>query len=212
MNSATGCAERRPRRALYTRLIDAAHPDSPDAPLFATLLVARASDDAPHAFDASLGLSPARLRALLARHFPRLPPDALDLPPATPHATPDAAFVATLRGLLMRDASPAVDRGDARCVASLIAHACLRPDHLWRDLGLDGREAVSALLTRYFPALAARNTAALRWKQFLAFEVATARGMPPAPAPGCPGCEDYAFCFPRDALRDAERAPLNAGP
>ena len=107
-----------------------------------------------------------------------------------------ATFVATLHTRLMDDANPAADRDDTACLASIIAHACLRPDHLWRDLGLDGRDAVSAMLDRYFPALAARNVAHLRWKQFLAREVAASLGVPPGPAPGCPGCEDFSVCFP----------------
>lgn len=102
----------------------------------------------------------------------------------------------TLNALLLRDASRAVRADDAECVAGIVAHACLRPDHLWRDLGLDGRDAVSGMLARYFPALAARNVAHLRWKKFLAMEVAAQLGQPPVPAPGCPGCEDYAHCFP----------------
>ena len=62
-------------------------------------------------------------------------------------------------------------------VSSVLTRACLRPDHLWRDLGLSGREDVTALLTRHYPGLAARNVRNLRWKQYLA--------MPPANMPGC---------------------------
>ncbi|KAB0646985.1 nitrogen fixation protein NifQ, partial [Burkholderia territorii] len=114
-------------------------------------------------------------------------------PPPAAHAQ----FVATLHALLMRNAHPAVSPDDADCVATIISHACLRPDHLWRDLGLDGRDAVSAMLERYFPALAARNVAQLRWKKFLAQQVAASLGLPAGPSPGCPGCEDFGFCFPR---------------
>ncbi|WDD91470.1 nitrogen fixation protein NifQ [Burkholderia sp. FERM BP-3421] len=196
MSPAHACCSLAARRALHARLIDAANPGSTDARLFATLLAARAGEDAPTTLDPSLGLSPARLRALLARHFPRLRPGVVETSPPTAIPTPHAAFVATLRSLLMREAGAAAHRGDAACLAAIIAHACLRPDHLWRDLGLDGRDDVSALLERYFPALAARNTAALRWKKFLAREVALDQGAPPAPAPGCFGCEDHARCFP----------------
>ncbi|HIC7215326.1 TPA: nitrogen fixation protein NifQ, partial [Burkholderia stabilis] len=147
-----------------------------------------------------LGLSPGQLTGLLARQFPRLPAtDAAEFAPAIAMVLLPAehsAFVATLHARLMNDANPAVARDDADCLASIIAHACLRPDHLWRDLGLDGRDAVSAMLDRYFPALAARNVAHLRWKRFLAQEVAASLGVPPGPAPGCPGCEDFGFCFP----------------
>ncbi|MCA3806038.1 nitrogen fixation protein NifQ, partial [Burkholderia sp.] len=41
------------------------------------------------------------------------------------------------------------------------------------------------------------NVTHLRWKKFLAQEVAASLGVPPGPAPGCPGCEDFGFCFPQ---------------
>ncbi|HIC7214276.1 nitrogen fixation protein NifQ [Burkholderia stabilis] len=170
--------------------------DSSDARLFGTLVAARACRNEL----SLLGLSPGQLTGLLARQFPRLPAtDAAEFAPAIAMVLLPAehsAFVATLHARLMNDANPAVARDDADCLASIIAHACLRPDHLWRDLGLDGRDAVSAMLDRYFPALAARNVAHLRWKRFLAQEVAASLGVPPGPAPGCPGCEDFGFCFP----------------
>ena len=84
---------------------------------------------------------------------------------------------------------------DTECLASIIAHACLRPDHLWRDLGLNGRDEVTNMLSRYFPVLVARNVDGMRWKKFLARELALSLGMAPQPAPGCPGCEDFGFCF-----------------
>ncbi|MBN3842499.1 MULTISPECIES: nitrogen fixation protein NifQ [Burkholderia] len=184
------------QRALASLLSAAASADTPDARLFGALVTARARRNEL----GLLGLSHAQLAGLLARQFPRLPAAdaaalmtvaAVALLPST-HAT----FVATLHAQLMDDANPAADRDDAGCLASIIAHACLRPDHLWRDLGLDGRDAVSAMLDHYFPALAARNVAHLRWKKFLAQEVAAALDVPPGPAPGCPGCEDFGFCFP----------------
>lgn len=184
------------QRALASLLSAAASADTPDARLFGALVTARARRNEL----GLLGLSHAQLAGLLARQFPRLPaadaaalisPAAVALLPAI-----HTAFVATLHARLMDDANPAADRDDAGCLASIIAHACLRPDHLWRDLGLDGRDAVSAMLDRYFPALAARNVAHLRWKKFFAQEVAAALDVPPGPAPGCPGCEDFGFCFP----------------
>jgi nitrogen fixation protein NifQ len=105
-------------------------------------------------------------------------------------------FVAALRALLLRYVNPAVLLDDAECLASVIAHACLRPDHLWRDLGLAGRDEVSAMLERYFPSLVVLNVENLRWKKFLARQLALSLGKEPGPAPGCPGCEDYGYCFP----------------
>ncbi|MCA8022930.1 nitrogen fixation protein NifQ [Burkholderia metallica] len=192
----TTASDQTRQRALQALLSAAADADTPDARLFGALVAARA-----HRNELGLlGLSHAQLAGLLARHFPRLPAaDAAALAPTAAMAllsSPHATFVATLHARLMNDAHPAADHDDADCLASIIAHACLRPDHLWRDLGLDGRDAVSAMLDRYFPALAARNVAQLRWKKFLAQEVAASLGVPPGPAPGCPGCEDFGFCFP----------------
>lgn len=184
------------QRARQSLLSAAANADTPDARLFGTLVAARARRNEL----GLLGLSHPQLAAVQARQFPRLPAaDAAALVPTAATAllpSTHAAFVATLHARLMDDANPAVDHDDAGCLASIIAHACLRPDHLWRDLGLDGRDAVSAMLDRYFPALAARNVAHLRWKKFLAQEVAASLDVPPGPAPGCPGCEDFGFCFP----------------
>ena len=61
--------------------------------------------------------------------------------------------------------------------------------------GLSGREDVTALLTRHYPGLAARNVRNLRWKQYLAYAACEHAGLPPAAAPGCPGCEDHEHCY-----------------
>jgi len=177
--------------ALLAAATDAA---SPDTILFAKLIAARETrDELP-----LLGLSRGQLTGLFQRHFARCAPPMIAAHVGTfavspaPHAT----FVTQLRALLLREASASVSPDDAQCLSSIIAHACLRPDHLWRDLGLSGREDVSALLDRYFPDLAARNINNLRWKKFLAQQLALSLGDEPGPAPGCPGCEDFTFCFP----------------
>ncbi|MEB2609604.1 nitrogen fixation protein NifQ [Burkholderia cenocepacia] len=193
----TASADRTYEQALQSLQSAAANADVPDAQLFCTLVMARAGRNEL----SLLGLPPDQFAGLLARQFPHLRSvDTVALtstiaPPLLP-AT-HAAFVVTLHARLMDDANPAIARDDADCLAAIIAHACLRPDHLWRDLGLNGRDAVSAMLARFFPTLAARNAAHLRWKKFLAQEVAASLGVPPGPAPGCPGCEDFGFCFPR---------------
>ncbi|WP_168792060.1 nitrogen fixation protein NifQ [Paraburkholderia aromaticivorans] len=167
----------------------AANPASPDTQLFAKLIAAR---DARNEL-ALLGLEQPAWRALLARHFARAA-----VPAALPFAVTSsehAAFVRTLHALLLTHASATVHADDAKCLAAIIAHACLRPDHLWRDLGLAGRDEVTWMLTRYFPTLVALNTVNLRWKKFLAEQRALSLGLQPGPAPGCPGCEDYGHCF-----------------
>jgi nitrogen fixation protein NifQ len=164
-----------------------AAPHSPETLLFATLLGAQ--DEL-----LLLGLSEEQLRLLYARHFGSLSAPRLGV---VIQSEEQAVFIELLSAFLLNHAHAAksVDLFDAQCVALIIAHACLRPDHLWRDLGLSGREEVTDMLSRYFPALVARNTNAMRWKKFLAQELALSLGKTPQPAPGCPSCEDFAFCF-----------------
>jgi nitrogen fixation protein NifQ len=166
---------------------------SPDALLFAKLIAAREVLGE----EALLGLSHDDLNALYRRHFAAEPEQISGVAQHVHIITqPHAEFAAAMRALILSHASTAVHADDARCLASIIAHACLRPDHLWRDLGLSGRDEVTAMLTRYFPELVSLNVANLRWKKFLAQQLALSLGKEPGPAPGCPGCEDYAFCFP----------------
>jgi nitrogen fixation protein NifQ len=175
----------------------AAHARTADARLFARLVAAREVRGEL----AWLGLSPQRLAALFERHFVVAVGDAAAVATGSDFGirvgdANHAAFVAAMRDMLVGFASSEVDRGDAQCVATIIAHACLRPDHLWRDLRLGGRDDVTAMLERFFPALVARNLDGTRWKKFLARELALATGTTPGPSPGCPGCEDFGFCFP----------------
>jgi nitrogen fixation protein NifQ len=177
-----------------------------DAHLFAKLIAAREV----RGEWALLGLSTAQWDGLVSRHFGGA--TALQGLPGISNARKSAdttvaiatlsphehvEFVAALRGLLLQSANPAVSLDDAQCLASIIAHACLRPDHLWRDLGLAGRDEVSAMLERYVPSLVVLNVENLRWKKFLARQLALSLGKEPGPAPGCPGCEDFGYCFPR---------------
>jgi nitrogen fixation protein NifQ len=186
-------------RALLDAATDAA---APDTVLFARLIGARIERGDLHL----LGLVRAELAALARRHFPRAAWH-LDDAPVTALATPHRAFVHDLHALLMwHDHTALAHPEDAHCLASIIAAASLRPDHLWRDLGLDGRDDVTAMLERHYPELVARNVDNLRWKKFLAQQVAHANGFAATCAPGCPGCEDYAFCYPADAARRLVRA------
>lgn len=166
---------------------------SPDACLFAKLVAAREVRGEL----VLLGLSHEDLGALFRRHFALGLAQFKTAGQAIGLLTQEQAeFVTALQALTLKHASAAVHADDARCLAAIIAHACLRPDHLWRDLGLDGREQVSAMLERYFPELVSLNVDGLRWKKFLAQQLALSLGREPGPAPGCPGCEDYRYCFP----------------
>jgi nitrogen fixation protein NifQ len=166
---------------------------APDVRLFARLIAAREV----RGEIALLGLSQIDLHTLFRRHFPKAAtPPHIPALPVWLATSAHADFLDALGALLLTHANPAANEDDTSWIAAIVAHACLRPDHLWRDLGLSGREDVTAMLGRYFPTLVVRNTANLRWKKFLARELALARGTEPGPAPGCPGCEDFGFCFP----------------
>lgn len=181
------------RDEAVAHLLDhAASRNAPDTVMFARLIGAKiASHELLH-----LGLTRDALDALMSRHFP----DALTAQHAPVHIVASDGhqpFVDAMRAMLLREESSlnAAD-DDAQCLAAIIAAACLRPDHLWRDLGLSGRDDVTTILTRHYPQLVARNTDNTRWKKFLARELALSEGREPGPAPGCPGCEDYGFCYP----------------
>jgi len=164
----------------------AACPGSFDARLFARLVAAREVRHELHL----LGLTRTSLRELYARWFPGAAPLALTMQ----HAA-DTLFTAHLRVHLTAHGNSAIPVVDVEDLACIIAHACLRPDHLWRDLGLAGRDDVTRALHRYFPGLPERNTGDMRWKKFLAYDLAAARGEPPQPAPGCQGCESHRRCY-----------------
>ncbi|MCH3703194.1 nitrogen fixation protein NifQ, partial [Campylobacter lari] len=151
---------------------------------------------------ARTGLSPTELAEVLANLFPGAQAGSapayanlraqLLAYAARGLASPQADFTRLLRVLLDACSGQA---STTAWVTSVLAQACLRPDHLWRDLGLNGREDVTALLTRHYPGLVARNTQNLRWKKFLAYSAFEHAGQPAAAAPGCADCEDHGFCY-----------------
>lgn len=138
------------------------------------------------------GLPPDDFRAVLSLHFPGCLPDA----PPNPGRAPDAAReaeTAELRSLLLGGRSD--DASESGRIAAVVATACLGGDHLWQDLGLWNRADLSDLLTLYFPRLAARNTADMKWKKFFYKQLCQAEGIHTCRAPSCEVCVDYQACF-----------------
>lgn len=184
--------------ALTCSLLEQAVPGHPDTRFFATVI----GKSLAHRDLARTGLSPAELAEVLLNLFPGAQagsaPAHADLRAqllayaARGLASPQADFTRLLRVLLDACSGQA---STTAWVTSVLAQACLRPDHLWRDLGLTGREDVTALLTRHYPGLVARNTQNLRWKKFLAYSAFEHAGQPAAAAPGCADCEDHGFCY-----------------
>jgi nitrogen fixation protein NifQ len=184
-------------------LLRHAPPVHPDAGFFAAVI----GTSIAHQNLARSGLSPAELHDLLDYLFPGS---------LTGHDTalsalreqyaayvgrgasdPQPGFTLLIRVLLDAYRAPGPDTSP--WVSSILAHACLRPDHLWRDLGLSGREDITVLLARHYPGLVSRNVDNLRWKKFLAYSAREHAGLPEAAAPGCSDCEDSGFCYPAAA-------------
>lgn len=103
--------------------------------------------------------------------------------------------------LLLEHADPrAGSAAERAAVAEAVAVGCLGDDHLWQDLQLASRAALSALMTRWFPALAAKNVHDMKWKRFL-YKQLCDRAQVQCRAPSCGACSDHARCFgPEDAV------------
>lgn len=88
-------------------------------------------------------------------------------------------------------------RGDEqhRRVAHLVVTACMGHDHLWQDLGLPNRTALSTLLCGHFPDLATKNTGDMKWKKFFYKQLCEREGINACKSPSCAACSDYHKCF-----------------
>jgi nitrogen fixation protein NifQ len=82
-----------------------------------------------------------------------------------------------------------------RNIAHLLSTACMGDNHLWQDLGLPDRNALSRLLTEYFPTLAKKNSANMKWKKFFYKQLCEREGVNACRSPSCAACDDYAQCF-----------------
>jgi nitrogen fixation protein NifQ len=142
------------------------------------------------ALPAGLGLAQADFAALMARHFPGhlLPPWA------------DQAVEASRQGeredllTLFMEHRAGRDRSE-RWLAAIVSSACMGGDHLWQDLGLGSRGDLSRLMTRNFPALAAKNSRDMKWKKFLYKQLCDREEVRVCRSPSCEVCADYAKCF-----------------
>lgn len=141
----------------------------------------------------TLGLPAPELHRLAGRHFPHAAALIAHLDmglPATLRQRLDE--VQDVRELLLEFRRP--DSADAPWLASTIAVACLGDNHLWQDLGLAHRQALSQLLCQHFPVLCERNSGDMKWKKFL-YKQLCERAAVQCRAPSCAVCSDYGFCF-----------------
>jgi nitrogen fixation protein NifQ len=133
-------------------------------------------------------LGAADLMRLLTRFFPGAAPAAVAA--CTSIAPEEFDDLVALFRAHRRDNSE-----ETAWLAHTIASACAGDNHLWEDMGMPNREALSQLIKKYFPTLYFKNTGNLRWKKFfykLLCERAQARV---CKAPSCGVCCDYALCY-----------------
>ncbi len=137
---------------------------------------------------ARLGLSGPDLAALRDRWLPGT--DLPDLGCAAPAAPPDQTAITRL--IQMR--AQRVSR-EAFWLAQILARRSLEPRHLWEDLGLPSRAALSALIERHLPGLHAANRANMRWKKFFYRQICSEEGIALCLSPTCDDCDEWAECF-----------------
>jgi len=141
----------------------------------------------------TLGLPAPELHRLAGRHFPDAAALIAHLDMGLPAALRQRLDeVQDVRELLLEFCRP--DSADAPWLASTVAVACLGDNHLWQDLGLPHRQALSQLLCQHFPALCERNSGDMKWKKFL-YKQLCERAAVQCRAPSCAVCSDYGFCF-----------------
>lgn len=131
------------------------------------------------------------------------PPPALrTLPLLEPLRARRGDEVEDVVALLLDHVDPdAGSAADSHRVADIVALACLGDNHLWQDLQLPDRRALSALMLHWFPTLAARNDRDMKWKKFLYKQLCDRAELSICRAPTCGECSDYARCYgPEDTL------------
>jgi nitrogen fixation protein NifQ len=111
--------------------------------------------------------------------------------PLGPTHVPDEEEASVLELLIqeLTSASPI-----ARYLPAILARRAMEPNHLWEDLGLSARPDLTALMTRHFAALAARNPG-MRWKRFLYRSLCESQGFVACAAPSCAQCDEFSVCF-----------------
>jgi nitrogen fixation protein NifQ len=146
-------------------------------------------------FVPALGLDICSFHDLLQTRFPHFtpPPRWLTVQKESVGSSSALGEFSDLLQLLLDHRAVADEHH--RNVAHLVTTACMGGDHLWQDLGLPDRKALSALLTGHFPTLAEKNTGDMKWKKFFYKQLCEREGINACKAPSCAACCDYGICF-----------------
>jgi len=87
------------------------------------------------------------------------------------------------------------DSAETRDMAVFVATACMGDNHLWQDMQLPNRAALSELMQTRFPSLAAKNTGDMKWKKFFYKQLCERADIFICKSPSCGVCIDYDKCF-----------------
>ncbi len=151
----------------------------------------------PHsdAFVPALGMDISSFQNLLQTRFPHFtpPPHWLEAQAKAISSNGAMGEFSDLLQLLLDHRAVANEHHSN--VAHLVTTACMGGDHLWQDLGLPDRKALSVLLSGHFPSLAAKNTGDMKWKKFFYKQLCEREGINACKAPSCTACCDYVKCF-----------------
>ena len=144
-----------------------------------------------------IGLEAPELMRLLSRYFPAAGPTAtaaqtLLTQEGACSSIPPEEFDDLLE--LFRE-HRRDDSEETGWLAHTIASACAGQNHLWEDMAMPNREALSQLIKKHFPTLYFKNTANLRWKKFFYKLLCDRAQAQICKAPSCGVCSDYAKCF-----------------
>lgn len=150
------------------------------------------------------GLDQAALNALRERFFPALPFSLLADRRAAGAGAADEFD--DLVALLLDHRS--FDDDETRWLAHAVATASMGANHLWQDMGLPGRAALSWLMNHHFTSLAERNKGDMKWKKFFYRQLCERAELFVCRSPSCGVCSDYAQCFgPEEACEPAAPGP-----
>jgi nitrogen fixation protein NifQ len=83
-------------------------------------------------------------------------------------------------------------------VAHALATASMGGNHLWQDMGLPDRVALSELIECNFTSLFVRNVGDMKWKKFLYRELCKRAEVMICKSPSCGVCVDYKVCFGKE--------------
>ncbi|MFH1816990.1 MAG: nitrogen fixation protein NifQ [Pseudomonadota bacterium] len=143
------------------------------------------------------GLSETQFSCLVERYFPGAGRELFVLAEICDENTPCPAFredeIQDLAALLLEHR--ANDRDETHWLAYAIAMGCMGGNHLWQDMGLSGRQALSDLLRQNFTALHDQNTGNMKWKKFFYKQLCNRAEVNMCKAPSCQVCNDYRSCF-----------------